>query len=314
MGEEPVLVEEEASVSSNPYALENLSGGLVVGDFVVGPGKIETTIKPGETKVVELTVSNRIGETREFKLEIEDFTGSSDPEKPVVLLGADHGPYTLKDYISFPQTAFELGHSMRARIPVTISVPANAAPGGHYGSVLVSTVTRSSQSEGLENAAPTSVIQSRIGTLFFITVPGDVEKNGELTDFTVIPDALWHESGPIDFGLTYENTGSIHTNPYGEIRIKNMLGKEVAFIEVEPWFSLPQSLRLREVAWGRTFLVGRYSAVAEINRGYDDIIDTKELVFWVLPWKVVLVTFVGLFLIIFIFRSFFKRFEFKRKE
>ena len=34
----------------------------------------------------------------------------------------------------------ELGE--RARIPVTITVPADAEPGGHYGSVFISTIRK----------------------------------------------------------------------------------------------------------------------------------------------------------------------------
>ena len=43
------------------YDVEQLIGDKVIGDFVLGPGKIELEIAPGESKTVMLTVSNRIG-------------------------------------------------------------------------------------------------------------------------------------------------------------------------------------------------------------------------------------------------------------
>ena len=102
-------------------------------------------------------------------------------------------------------------------------------------------------------------------------------------------------------------------NPYGELSITNMFGEQVGFVELEPWFVLPTSLRTRDVAWEREFLLGRYTVTAKINRGYDDIVDEVTTTFWVLPWKIVLGVFVILFILIFAFRTFFRTFEFSRK-
>ena len=77
---------------------------------------------------------------------------------------------------------------------------------------------------------------------------------------------------------------------------------------------LPKSLRAREISWNRELLIGKYTATAHINRGYDDVIDTKTITFWVFPWKVVVPVFIGLFVIFFLIRFFAKNFEFKRKS
>ncbi|MEK7639488.1 MAG: hypothetical protein AAB388_04995 [Patescibacteria group bacterium] len=294
------------------YKSEQIAGNIDVGDFVVGPGRTELEIKPGETVVYEISVTNRISDGRVFKLEVEDITGSSDGSSAVSLTGVARGPYSIRDYISFPKDTFTLGLGERARIPITISIPADAEPGGFYGSVLVSTV----RTEGVANEGTArSPIIARIGSLFFITVAGDVEQGGQVTDFSLINkgDRWWYEEGPIEFGIVYENTGSIHVNPYGEISIINMFGEEVGFMQIEPWFVLPKSLRVREIAWDREFLFGRYTAHAKINRGYEDIVDEKTVAFFVLPWKIVGGTFLALFLLIFGIRSFFKTFEFKRR-
>ena len=92
-----------------------------------------------------------------------------------------------------------------------------------------------------------------------------------------------------------------------------MSGEEVGFVELDPWFALPASLRLREVSWSREFLIGRYIATAKINRGYDDIIDEATLTFWVFPLRYILGGLIVVFLFAFLIRAFFKRFEFKRK-
>ena len=56
--------------------------------------------------VVEISVANRISDGRIFDLTVEDMAGSDDPTQSVVLLGDARGPYTIKDYISFPEDSF----------------------------------------------------------------------------------------------------------------------------------------------------------------------------------------------------------------
>lgn len=310
-GDEPVLQVEAFEM---PYEVENLpGGGAIIGDFVVGPGKVDEAITPGETKVVQMTISNRTGETRKFKITIEDAAGSKNTETSVVLLGDDRGPYSLRDYISVPHEEFELGHNQRAIVPVTISIPADAEPGGLYGSVLAETISREAVAGDGISSVPQSAIIARIGTLFFITVPGEIERSGGLSDFSTIPKRSYFGSGPITFGLLYENNANMHLAPYGEIRLHNILGEEVGFVELEPWFVLPDSLRLREVTWNRELLFGRYTATANINRSYNDVIDSRTITFWVLPWKPLTTGLVIVFVVIFLIRAFFRTFEFKRK-
>lgn len=299
----------------NLYPVEGVPGGdAVVGDFVVGPGKIDLTVSPGETKVVEMLVTNRTGEQRQFNLTVEDTEGSQDATKSIVLLGDDRGPYSIKDFISVPYKSFILEHNQRARIPVTITLPANAEPGGLYGSVLVNTLAVKAKAGDTSGTAPQSAIIARIGTLFFVTVPGAVEKVGQLSHFGTVPEKSFFQGGPINFGLLFENTGSMHLAPYGELRITNAFGEEVGYVELDPWFVFPKSIRLREVTWNRDFLFGYYKATAYVNRSYDDTIDTLSFSFWVLPWKIMLAGFAGLFIVLFILRTFFRSFEFKRKR
>ncbi len=219
----------------------------------------------------------------------------------------------MKDYVSVEAPRFDLPHNVRARIPVTITVPADAEPGGLYGSVLVSTVSKEAQSDVSQGTAPQSAIIARIGTLFFITIPGEIQKDGVLKEFGTLTKEKLFQSGPIKFGILFENKGAIHLTPYGEVRIQNILGEEVGMMTLEPWFVLPKSTRLREVTWERDFLFGRYTATAHINRSYDNVIDTISYSFWVLPWNLLALGFGVIFVVLFLTRAFFRTFEFKRK-
>jgi hypothetical protein len=299
------------SVALAAYKVEDLPGTMVNHDFVIGPGKIEVEVNPGESVTKNILVTNRMGETKKFQISVEDFTGSRNTAETVVLLGDEHGPYSLRDYIKVPEWTFELKQGQRATVPVTISIPKDAEPGGRYGSVLISIASRQDgEGDGLGSAS----IVSRIGSLIFVTIPGEAKEEGRLTEFTVAGHKSMLGSGPVNFQLLYENNGSVYVNPYGKIRIANMFGAQVGDVEVKPWFAMPNSLRLREVTWTKEMLFGRYTAEAMINRGYGDIIDRQTVSFWVIPWKYLAAAFGCIVLIVLIVLWIGKNFEFKRKE
>lgn len=293
------------------YRSERIEGNIEVGDFVVGPGRSEITVSPGDTVIQEITVTNRISKNRVFNFEVEDITGSTDGSAAVSLTNGQRGPYSIKDYVSFPEKSINLDLGERARIPVKITIPADAEPGGFYGSVLVST-DRAADTDD-ENVSRAPVI-ARIGSLIFVRVRGSAEIGGQTKSISTVGDTMWYEKGPITLSIAYENTGAVHVNPYGEVSVKNMFGEEVGFVELDPWFVLPKSLRSREFDWDREFLLGRYTVTAKINRGYDDVIDEVTTTFWVLPWKIVVGVFLALFIIIFSIRAFLHTFEFSRRK
>lgn len=294
------------------YQIQDLPGTEVKGDVVLGPTKVEFFLNPGEKATKELMITNRTGETITFTLGVEDFTGSRNVNESVVFLGDAEGPYSLKDWLKPEVSEFTLKHGQRIHLPVEISIPLDADPGGHYGVVFAVIKSPFSEGEGGEKAVQGQIsIVSRAGSLFFIRVNGETEEEGLLTDLKT--SKKFYEKGPIPFQVFFENNGSVHLTPYGTIEIKNILGKKVDEIELDPWFVMPDSLRLREVNWEKGFLFGKYTAVISVNRGYQDIIDQKSVEFWVIPWKIVLAVLIVLILIILFFYWVASKFEIKRK-
>ncbi len=286
-------------VNAAPYSIEKLPDSTVYNDFVVGPGKYQVELKPGQSKVVNLVVTNRLGKNKSFQIQIEDFKGTRDLSNPVQLLDAEKGPYSLKDYLKVASTTFSMGNAERVTVPVTIQIPTDAQPGGLYGSIIISTVTTGEEQvpEG-DSSAGVSPVITRIGSLLFIRVAGEVKEDLTMKDFSLRDHASFLWAPPVNFQILYENNGTVHENPKGYIHVKNMFGSEVANLEVEPWFVLPDSLRVREMTWNAPFLFGRYIATAEIERGYGDLKDVVSVAFWVIPWKIILAVFAGIVIIV----------------
>jgi len=285
-------------------------------DFVLEPGKVEVFLNPGETAVRTISVTNRINRKVRFKVVTEDFVGSRDADKPVVLLGDDKSPYSFKDNLKPDTTDFSLELGQRISIPVKITVPQDAQPGGFYASVIVSNEPdKDDPDQTVSQAVTRNKIISRLGVLFFVRVNGDANESGNVQDFRLSgPSQFLLQHGPIDFEVLFNNDGSIHLVPYGNIIVTNTVGQEVANIPINAYFSLPNSLRYRTITWDKDFLLGRYTARLHLNRGYGNIVDEREISFWVIPWKILAIFFVSVFIVLSIIYFISRKFELRRKN
>ncbi len=300
--------------SASAYVIQDSPGTEVKNDFILGPGKTEIFLNPGDSATKEIQVTNRLGRDADFAVEIEDFTGSRDLETVVVLLGAKRGPYSLRDYLHPELMRFTLKHGQRMILPVQISVPQDADPGGLYGSVLVSVLPPPSGQAGETGTASGGTkIVTRLGSLFLVRVAGEVQEDGGLIKFHTKLDRRFFENGPVPFEILFENNGSVHLTPYGAIEIYNLLGKQVGIFDTSPWFVMPDSLRARDVSWERNFLFGRYTARLKLNRGYDNIVDESSVTFWVIPWKLLSAGLILLVLVIWALKKIFSKFEIRVK-
>ncbi|HEY1037188.1 MAG TPA: hypothetical protein VGE62_01240 [Candidatus Paceibacterota bacterium] len=297
----------------SPLAAQTVTdtGAEARGDFVLEPGKIEVFVNPGETVTKSISVISRIARKTQFEVSVEDFIGTQDPDSPVLLLEDDSSPYSFRKNFAPAVDRFSLDLGQRIQIPVTITVPQDARPGGYYSSVIVAGLPP----EGtLSGEAGTTKIVSRLGVLFFVRVNGPVSEEGKLEDFRAKgPGAGVIQGGPITFEILFRNKGNVHLVPYGMIKVKNLFGREVGSVPVDAYFSLPDSLRYRQVEWKKEALFGRYTASLSLNTGYGDVVEEKQVSFWVIPWKYVAGIAAVIFILVSGFYLFGRKFELKRK-
>ena len=230
-------------------------------DFVVQPAKVEVSLYPGEKRMRNIYITNRLGERASFNVSIESFAASRDPRGGVIL-----GESPAPSFVAVSDRTFVLSQGERAEVPVTIAVPRGTDPGGQFFAVVVS----GSSEHKISGAAH---ITSRVAALFFVRIEGVMHEAGILNDFS-------YRDG--FFEILFENTGTVHINPYGVITIHRWWRGD-ATIFVDPWFVLPGSSRIRAVALPINLGWGRYTATLLMNRGYHNVVDTKEIVFWILP-------------------------------
>jgi hypothetical protein len=282
-------------------------------DFILEPAKMEILLDPGETATRYIYVTSRINAPTRFRVDIEDFIGSQEADRPVVLLGNERSPYSLKDYLQPAINEFTLGFGQKIKIPVLINLPPNAEPGGFYASVLISNEPEK-QDENTDAQGQARTV-SRVGSLLFVRVNGPVTEEGKVDDFRIKgEEKTFYNNANFSFEILFNNTGTVHLIPYGTIEIKNIWGKVIETIPVDAYFALPDSLRYREVSWNKGGLLGRYTATLNLNRGYGGQVDTQSLTFWIVPWKIIAGIFVVILVLLSAYYYISRNFEFKKRN
>lgn len=275
------------------------------GTFSITPAKVELSVAPGETKRTEVNITNRLGKTTKFSVTVEDIVASSDPVVAVELAGERISAYTIKNFINISPASFELRDGEIQKITITVSLPRDVFPGGHYGAVLISSLP--TLSTGSQTGA-SAQIRARLGATILVRVPGRISESGKLQGFSTVNNKKLFSGGPVDFQILFENSGNVHVNPYGLITVRNIFGRKVSEIPVEPWFVLPESERTRLISWTPRFAVGRYRAELVLNRGYENILDEKTTAFWIIPWPAVVLAIVIIIAVLWLGRRFVHRY------
>lgn len=250
------------------------------------PPLYQLTLSPGTEWSSTLHLKNENDYPLSLFATIKNFRASGE-SGTVLFDGESNGTpnaHELASWITIPKGTFTAPTRSSAVIPFTISVPADAEPGGHYAAILVG-----SQPGDLSGGAGMSV-GSLLSALFLVRITGDVIEDGEIVDF--FSERFVVESQEALLHIRFENRGNVHLVPVGDVVITNMFGRERGRIIINDENSfgnvLPGTTRKFSFQWKgeRNFFdIGRYTALATLAYGEDG----RKTVFrsthiWVIPW------------------------------
>lgn len=256
--------------------------------LVLTPAKTELTLAPGASGERLLTLQNYSDQDLFVTISTEDFLTDN--------------AYSLRHYLTYPREPLLLTARGSLQIPISINLPADLPPGGYYAAVFAAATLAA---DDLPSAVAKTRVVTRLGMLFFVTVPGAVTREGDLKDFGLIGSHFRTHATDLRFHLLYENRGNIYLNPYGKLELTYPSG-EIFSQVLDPWFVLPQSERLREIILltaAPPLTPGRYQAKLILNRGYDNLLTEAQIDFWFLPlWLSGLLILIAVILIVAICR------------
>lgn len=250
----------------------------------ISPPLIELTVDPGQQVSFDIKIRNITTGTLIAKPAIDDFTAEGEDGQPKLLLeeSPEPNPYSFKAWAQ-PMADLSVIPQEVKTATVTLNVPADATPGGHYGVVRFTAVPPELEGTGV-------ALSASIGTLVLINVTGDVVRKASIVEFVTLQNGQhksFFETGPINLMERVRNEGSVHIKPTGTLRITNMFNKEVAVISINEKGGniLPGSIRRFEQQLSKPRLFGRYKVEANIQYGGDPL--SQTLTFWVIPYKLI---------------------------
>ena len=276
----------------------------------IAPPVIYLTANPGQTITTQIFLRDISSGDLIVTGQTNDFVASGEDGTPKVILNDDsNNPYSLKSWVVPPASLNLVPHEIKT-MNITVNVPANASPGGHYGVIRFTATPPSLKDTGVS-------LSASLGSLVLLTVNGNIKHDLVLKDFSIShggTTGTLFESGPVSFTERLQNTGNVHEQPSGEISVTNMFNKPVGSVGINhpPKNILPSSTRKFEQALdssviGNKKLFGRYKASLKIT--YDKKTLTATKTFWVVPYRLIIVLALLLVAIFFALRAALKRYN-----
>lgn len=268
--------------------------------LTASPIKIELNTDPGKTVTSQFKLYNEGKTTETFYVLAQNFEAKGEDGTPALVSGTDG----LAGWIE-PISSVTIGPKEYKTIPLAITVPKSAEPGGYFAAILSSTVPPVTKDK--QNV----LLEGQVGTLVLLQVNGNFQQGAHILEFGTTTKSSWFTSLPVEFYYRFQNAGASYKKPIGDLVIKNIFGGTTKTIPTNPDRGnvLPKSIRRFTSTWFGTeengklpkgffnqvryewnnFALGRYTA--NLNLIYGNSTDQTALAhtaIWVFPWQLIL--------------------------
>lgn len=237
----------------------------------VSPALREVIAKPGTTAKFTVTVSNLTKDP----IPVKGMMSSFQPLEEVS--PKDKAIFDASQWLSLSEPAFILYPEQQKRITVTVAVPRDASPGGHYATVFFQPAVAAT------TVTPnTAYIGTKVGVQAFMVVEGDIREGLEASE----PKASFiNERGPVQFNFDFKNTGNVHLMPTANLEIYDFRARRIASIPIKPSLVLPRTTKPYTVTWDNKGKKGRFLAKLDVSYGTRKGRKTSQYhSFWVMPF------------------------------
>lgn len=278
----------------------------------IAPPVINLSADPGESVKAEIILRDVSDSQLLVTNQINDFVADGEDGTPKLLLEGDtDSPYSMKSWIS-PISELLLEPRTLTRLPITVNVPDDAAPGGYFSVIRFTGTAPEVDGSGVG-------LTASLGALVFMQVNGDAKEELSIEEFFTNASGgrtSVFQSAPVDFSVRLKNSGNTYEQPRGQITVKDMFGQTVGTVNVNlpPRTVLPGSIRkfdqsLDKGVLGNRMLFGMYTAELKVTYGPDNTVVTEKLTFWVIPYVLIGIILALLVIGFFAFRFMLRRYN-----
>ena len=258
--------------------------------LVVSPPRTDLEIKPGETLQKTIKVTN----TSEAELILSavpiDFIVTDNAGTPIKVTTEASGRFLASPWFTLETSELVVPPKDTAQLTVVITAPQDALPGGHYAGIFFEPKERKGEKKTV------SYTTAQVGSLFALNVSGDVNYDAVIKDFSV--KNYLSEFGPIDFTLVLENQSDTHITPESSIEITDMLGRKLDTLKLDSLNIFPFTSRTQSARWDQVWGFGKYVASVTVVYGPGGATISRDLPFYIIPYRLLAAVLVVLLVII----------------
>ncbi len=279
----------------------------------INPPLKEVSADPGQTITIPIKLRNISKGPLVVTGTADDFGAKGEDGEPQLLLDEKEATrYSLKFWVK-DVPGFNLVPQEVKTAMITIAVPQNAEPGGHYGVIRFTGIPPELNGTGVS-------LTASLGALILLRVSGDINEKLSVADFTASKLAKDGKSvqrrgifvsGPITLTERLRNEGSVHVKPVGYVSVYNAFNQRVAHLAVSnPARNvLPDSTRKFTQTWQSSNLFGRYTAQMDVAYGTNKKLSSQKISFWVIPYPLIISLIFILLILVLLIRWALKRYN-----
>lgn len=241
---------------------------------------IEQNLKPGGYTEGTTRIINESNVPLNFNLDVRDYTVLDTQGIPQILPpNTLNNKYSAASWIGVSPSVFSLKPGQSQVVNYYIQVPFNARPGGHYAAIVYEPTNAGAQ------AATGGIVNTQIGSLFYITIAGPIKESASVTRFTANG---FQEYGPVKILTQIKNFGDLHISPKGSIAVTGLFFNQRQDFPTRNIF--PETARDFTSSFGNLLMLGRYRAQLTATYGQNNNLPlVATLYVWVFPWRLAII-------------------------
>jgi len=232
----------------------------VQASFTVAPMRLEFQIERGQSGTGSLLIRNVSEKPLSVKLYIKDFMYKPDGSEAELDPGSVSR--SCSDWLSISPKFMELEPDERRNVRVSLAIPEDA-DGTYWAMIYVEQSSKPTPRETHGGGYTFQVnVYPRWAVRIIESVPGTEEKDGQITDLTIVRE---NETQPFTAIVEFENTCNSKLRCKGWIEIRDETGETIKRIEFKDFSIYPESKRINKVEIPENLKPGEYSVLAVID-------------------------------------------------
>ncbi len=260
------------------------------GPFTVTPIVANEKAKPRDIIKKELLIVNTSNERKSLRATVENLDPNSGAQA-IVSPGVADLSQSLANWIEITRGVITLAPGESRKVPYLIHVNLSAKPGSYFARISFTDGTIGVPGSGQSLPDGTSLVLN-------LEVQDDARERLQLGSFTAERSLIL--GGEVTFAYLLENVGNRKLEPRGSIRIFNRRGEEVGSVPLNADGKeiTPENREQLAAAWTASGRFGKYKAFLDLEYGDKQLASVQDSVyFWVFPWKEIMATLVGVFVL-----------------